>query len=379
MHRCFVIGPIGNRLAPMNSPARNVFEEAIEVLERVITPACERHGLEPIRADQIAVSGEITEQVFRHLRDDEVVIADLSGGNANVMYELGVRHTTGKLTIHLGEFGQLPFDVQAIRTIQFSRSERGLIDARKQLERALETGLAEGSDQVTVSRLWRALVRPTEDEEAESHEERPREETSEEGMPVDVAPDEPGFLEQLQVIEESFPRVGELAERIGHLIDEIGGTTERATAEVEQINERGGTSAARLIVVGRYADDLSGPASELDEITRQFADELASLDGGMNGIVQYIRTNPEVLESQDTREFVETVVTMAGSAREGMEGLNTFGTAAAGLGSISRRLREPGRRISNAIKTMAKAMPVIDEWERQLMSLTTTGSDRGSA
>ena len=144
MKRAFVIGPIGDKMAPHGSPRRVAWEEALTVFEDVIKPACQANDLEPIRADGIAVPGEITEQIFRHLYDDEVVIADVSGGNPNVMYELGLRHTRSLLTVQIGEYGQLPFDVAALRTIMFSRSERGLIDARNQLEQALRVGLAEG-------------------------------------------------------------------------------------------------------------------------------------------------------------------------------------------------------------------------------------------
>jgi hypothetical protein len=91
--RCFVIGPIGNRFEPIGSPGREIYEDALEIFERVIQPACSRFSLDPVRADQIAATGEITEQVYRHLFEDEVVIADVSGGNQNVMYELGLRHT----------------------------------------------------------------------------------------------------------------------------------------------------------------------------------------------------------------------------------------------------------------------------------------------
>jgi antitoxin component of RelBE/YafQ-DinJ toxin-antitoxin module len=151
---CFVIGPIGDRHAPLGSRERETYEEALAVLEKVIVPACRAVGLEPIRADQIAAPGEITDQVFRHLRDDDVVIADVSGANANVMYELGLRHSINKLTIQIGEYGQLPFDLRNIRTIQFSRSNVGLIDARKELQHALEVGLVEGNDPVAATRIW---------------------------------------------------------------------------------------------------------------------------------------------------------------------------------------------------------------------------------
>src|SRR5207248_7031599 len=112
--------PIGNRHAAHGSPEREAYEEALRVMEEVIEPACARVRLTPVRADQLARAGEITEQIFRRLRDDDIVIADVTGANANVMYELGLRHTRAALTVQIGEFGRLPFDVNVMRTFQFS-------------------------------------------------------------------------------------------------------------------------------------------------------------------------------------------------------------------------------------------------------------------
>ncbi|WP_310526584.1 hypothetical protein, partial [Nocardioides sp.] len=61
--------------------------------ENVFEPACEMFGLTPVRADKISEAGDIPEQIFTYLRDADIVIADVTGGNANVMYELGLRHT----------------------------------------------------------------------------------------------------------------------------------------------------------------------------------------------------------------------------------------------------------------------------------------------
>jgi hypothetical protein len=92
---CFVISPIGDRLAPFDSDERRRYEEAIQIWDYVVLPACqEALGIEPVRADKISQPGEITEQAFLHLRDDDLVIVDVTGGNPNVMYELGLRHTT---------------------------------------------------------------------------------------------------------------------------------------------------------------------------------------------------------------------------------------------------------------------------------------------
>ena len=137
---CFVIGPIGSRHADIGSPERATWEESLRVMAEVIEPACAHHGLTPVRADSLARAGEITGQIFRRLRDDDIVIADLTDANANVMYELGLRHTRDKLTVQIGEYGRLPFDISTIRTIQFSQSPMGLINAREELIHVLEEG-----------------------------------------------------------------------------------------------------------------------------------------------------------------------------------------------------------------------------------------------
>lgn len=152
--KAFVIGPIGDRDAPIASESRKIYEEAVEVLREIIRPACISHGIEAVRADEIHEMGEIPEQVIRMLRDTPIVIADVTRANANVMYELGIRHTTGKLTIPIGQKGQLPFDVSTIRTILFVRTPEGLIDARDRLVKAIDVGLTGRGNPVTATRVW---------------------------------------------------------------------------------------------------------------------------------------------------------------------------------------------------------------------------------
>ena len=118
-------------------------------------------GIKPIRADQIAEPGEIPEQVFEHLRDDDLVIADLTDANPNVMYELGLRHTRDALTIQIGEKGRLPFDVSVIRTIQFLRNPESMEQARRELAEMVAAGRG-GFRQLTPTRVFLgARTKPT--------------------------------------------------------------------------------------------------------------------------------------------------------------------------------------------------------------------------
>jgi len=119
--RCFVIGPIGDQLAEPGSPARTSYEESVQIFEEVITAACSQVGIDAYRADDIDAPGEIPDQIFQALRDETLVIADLTGANPNVMYELGIRHARGGCTLLLGEKDRLPTSIRSAPSSLFAR------------------------------------------------------------------------------------------------------------------------------------------------------------------------------------------------------------------------------------------------------------------
>lgn len=125
---CFVISPIGEE----NSPER---VRSDEVFELIISPAAERHGLRPFRADQMQTSGrQITSEVISQLLQARVVVADLTGPNANVFYELGIRHSAQLPVILLVEAGApIPFNVHGLRVIPYSISGAETRKAREAL------------------------------------------------------------------------------------------------------------------------------------------------------------------------------------------------------------------------------------------------------
>ncbi len=69
----------------------------------------------------IAHAGSITNVVIRRTINDDLVVADLSGHNPNVFYELAVRHAAGKPCIHIMEEGtsKIPFDVSDQNTLNY--------------------------------------------------------------------------------------------------------------------------------------------------------------------------------------------------------------------------------------------------------------------
>jgi hypothetical protein len=111
--RCFVISPIGEEGSAVRA-------HADDVLEFIIRPALSRCDVVAVRADQIAESGTITDEMFREIVNADVCVVLLTGFNPNVFYELAVAQSAACPVILLIEKGlALPFDVKDMRCVQY--------------------------------------------------------------------------------------------------------------------------------------------------------------------------------------------------------------------------------------------------------------------
>jgi flagellar biosynthesis chaperone FliJ len=114
---CFVIAPIGEE-------GGDIRRRSDQVLTHIIAPAAKNCGYETIRADKISEPGIITSQVIQHLLEDPLVIADITGRNPNVFYELAIRHAVRKPIVLIIQVGEpIPFDVAQSRTIQVNHHD----------------------------------------------------------------------------------------------------------------------------------------------------------------------------------------------------------------------------------------------------------------
>ncbi len=82
------------------------------------TPSIKEAGFEPMRADQLFSTGTVIEQIWEQISKSKVLIADLSGKNANVFYELGLAHAARKPVVFTSSnLEDVPFDLRHLRVI----------------------------------------------------------------------------------------------------------------------------------------------------------------------------------------------------------------------------------------------------------------------
>jgi MAP3K TRAFs-binding domain len=119
---CFVAMPFGTK--PDTAGGTVDFDA---VYRDLIAPAISAAELEPLRADEEISGGIIHKPMFERLILCEYAVADLTSANANVFYELGVRHALRPFTTVLlfAHGGRLAFDVAPLRAVPYQLAPDG--------------------------------------------------------------------------------------------------------------------------------------------------------------------------------------------------------------------------------------------------------------
>ncbi|WP_415337790.1 hypothetical protein [Clostridium perfringens] len=133
--KCFIITPIGENLSDTRRRADGV-------IKSVINEVLKERGFksENIKAaHEIPTLGSISNEIFKWINESDLVIANLTELNPNVMYELALRHCLCKPIIHICECGwKLPFDLKDHNTIIYKNDMMGVCELKESLLKLID-------------------------------------------------------------------------------------------------------------------------------------------------------------------------------------------------------------------------------------------------
>lgn len=112
------------------------FDVVYETIERAVSDA----GLVCARVDDIWENHQVMDDVLSLLWRSKIVVADLTGKNANVFYETGLAHALPRPTVLLTQDpDDVPFDLRAIRYLRYGIGRDGRAKLRRDLTARLTT------------------------------------------------------------------------------------------------------------------------------------------------------------------------------------------------------------------------------------------------
>lgn len=110
---------IDNNQVFVLSPFNDIYRDTFYTIRGV----CEKLNLKCYRGDEQYVPNEIFPTILKQIIKSRFLIANITGRNPNVMYELGVAHALGKPTIIIAQnFADVPFDLNNKRIIIYDNN-----------------------------------------------------------------------------------------------------------------------------------------------------------------------------------------------------------------------------------------------------------------
>jgi hypothetical protein len=248
-----------------------------EIYGLFIAGAISEAGYEVFRADDIRSQQNILKDILAGVTESALVIADLTGANPNVYYELGLAHAFRKRVILLTQrVDELPFDLRSYRVIRYSTHFAEIGRARAQLvalaSDALDDRIPFGSP-VTDFLSGVTVESPTVI-----------------GQPHDAIAEpgvgEPGLLDHLVDLEEGFAK---LAEIINTINTEMASMTEASSATGERLTALAQTNSparTRRAVVITLATQLCEYAKSLARHNDEYAKTLATTRSSLEWLIR---------------------------------------------------------------------------------------------
>jgi len=122
-------------LMPFTQELRLVYEDHILKVTKKLSISCER-------CDDFFSAESIVNEIWTAIFESKVCIADCTGRNPNVFYELGMSHTLGRPTILISQsVDDVPFDIRHRRFILYEFTPRGMKEFEEKLQNTLENEL----------------------------------------------------------------------------------------------------------------------------------------------------------------------------------------------------------------------------------------------
>lgn len=121
----FVLMPFSDSLQP--------------VYEDHMMTVCRKLGVSVGRADNFYSTTAIIQDIWSAINAAKVIIADCTGRNPNVFYEIGVAHTLGKDTVLMTQsMDDIPFDLRHLRIIVYDFTPRGMQNLEFRLQSTIQ-------------------------------------------------------------------------------------------------------------------------------------------------------------------------------------------------------------------------------------------------
>ncbi len=353
-------------------------QEFDAVYSELIKKPLEEVGFVVERADSQLNQRSILQDIVRGIASADLIVADLSDMNPNVMYELGLAHALEIPTILLTQnINELPFDLRAYRANEYSVhfSEAAKIqDAVRTLGDGRISGdLQFGSpvtDYLPPELRSDRQPGPSGGEMPVVAGRQPPADGKDQQEEEDEEEDSGAWFDTLRAAEEANDRLLQAMERITAATGEVGEKITAHSVELDSINASNEPSRAKRTsgLFIRLARDLDLYAEQL-EAEIPIVDENATAN--LNATSEYLawlHGHSDLVSEAEVRELEDSVSGLFDATHESLGSTREFRNTVDGLRGVSRPINSASKRVVRALDGLISTMETIESQASRVLS-----------
>lgn len=336
-------------------------DEFDDVFEHLIKKPLEAIGYRVRRADSLFNQQQILKDVVRGIADAAVVIADVTGLNGNVLYELGLAHAMGKRTVMITQrLDELPFDLRPYRANEYSTSFNRAEDLSYLLTDIGRAVFDDSADFGNPVQDFAPSALGGQAQVARPHLQRTSaRESVEQGR--GEPDDEPGMLEYTVALERRSADVIAAVQRVAELTEEVGTKFQDHSGRLERAKTRLGDRAAgaQLTIARDAAKDLDAYAAALEPLIPMVEEPLGEVAAGMNSLARNAGINGD--EDLDAaKSLLETLEQAEDGMSEGRAGISSFARVLLEIPHMERNLTAASKRAARLVNDTAEVIETAE-------------------
>ncbi len=312
------------------------------IYTRFIKPLLEEAGFDVDRADDIDSQQNILKDILESIHKSDLIVADLTGSNPNVFYELGLAHALRKPVILLTQvIDEVPFDLKSYRLLEYSTHFAHIDQAKGKLTdyaRKFLNGTLPFGSPVTDF----AQVEPV------------SERSTDVTIPGTAQEDDRGVLDHLTDLNDGYGRIAEIVEGVSADLHVLTQSIGHATEELTQIsaNPSASSPAAAQRVCRRLAEQIAHFSSQLKKANAEYSDIAQNTEDSLESVVSFQLAQSDVT-SPEVQEQLTSLRLFQSSTIRARDSQLDLATKMDTLPRLERRLNREVARGSEELRVMA--------------------------
>ena len=216
--------------------------EFLPIYTGFLKPVLEQNGFDVNRADDLDSHQNILKDIVEQINQSDLIVADLTTGNPNVFYELGLAHALRKTVILVTQsIEDVPFDLRSYRLLEYNVHFAYIDQAKETLanyaQQSANGELKIGNPVTDFLPTLQPIQPSTDSTKGENSPISPTNDGSSASVAVadSLNDSDKGLLDHAIDINEGYEYLGSLMEGVTVELEDLGSAVETASDDLDRI------------------------------------------------------------------------------------------------------------------------------------------------